>query len=579
MLSKLSYCLKIIYKYSKVSALLYVFFTVLIAILPAMILLVIEKLIDAIIYNSSNHLNIILWISVLFVSLLSTAIFAHITTLQKIRINKNLSLRFSRLYYTHLDSLDYACFENADSQNTIARLGNSLYEKFVNLYEVFCVTLSSLLGVITYVSLFIQASLWVLAVFPFVAISIYLIDSKNLRLMKQLQDRQSLDERLASYLEKLCINKHALFELKIFGAAQYIIGLFSSKSKKLHKELQSKYIHLQRNLFLGTLIAIIWIALIVYFLCDAIINKRITIGLFASLIGGAYSLISSIQSFSYLSSVLAQESVIVEHYQKFLSFKKRDKSEITINNLAIIEFRNVFFSYPNTNSLVLNNISFIINPAMTTALVGKNGSGKSTIIKLLLRLYSPTSGHIFINDTDIQNIRTEDLHKLFSVAFQDFSQYCLTLEENLTLGNSKIAENKLGEIADNFFHGQELNLDTLLGKYSDNGRDLSLGQWQRLVLARLSLSSSEYLIMDEPTASLDPIAESNLYTSMQSLLKKRGALVISHRLASSKMANTILVIDNGQLVQQGIHDELVIIPGLYSEMWQLQSSWYVEDAI
>jgi len=321
MLKRIYSCLKIIYKYSPIAAFLYLVFSIIMAVLPAIILIITERLINSIAIGSAHiKTEIFLWILLLFLSLLFMAILTFINGIQKIKINKTLSIKFSLFFYKQITALEYSNFENADSQNTFSRLGNSLYERIVDMYEIFCATFSALLGFVAYAALFVQVSLWTLILFPIVAISIYIIDSKNLKIMKQLQDRQSLDERFASYLEKICLNKHALFELKVFGAAKYIIQLFSSKSKKLHKELYNEYTYLQRNLFIGALISILWIALIIYHLSDAIIKAEVSIGLFATLIGGAYSLVSSIQSFSYLSSVLTQESVVMVHYQNFFSF-------------------------------------------------------------------------------------------------------------------------------------------------------------------------------------------------------------------------------------------------------------------
>jgi ABC-type multidrug transport system fused ATPase/permease subunit len=271
----------------------------------------------------------------------------------------------------------------------------------------------------------------------------------------------------------------------------------------------------------------------------------------------------------------------MEHYYKFLSLPEiqNDGVQLTGEPPHIV-FENVVFAYPNTDAKILNGVSFDVKQGERVALVGENGAGKSTIVKLLCRLYKPDSGRILINGTDIQSVEAASLRRVFSVVFQDFCKYTLTLRENVAFGDlSKLHDDnairaalKMG-LADGI-----AGLDTPLGKLEENGADISGGQWQRIAVARACLPDSAFVILDEPTASLDPVAESNMYHSFAEVLKNRGCIMISHRLASARMADKIIVLSEGVVSEMGGHADLMAAGGLYSRMFVSQSAWYSSTA-
>lgn len=218
------------------------------------------------------------------------------------------------------------------------------------------------------------------------------------------------------------------------------------------------------------------------------------------------------------------------------------------------------------------------------SLVGENGAGKSTIVKLLCKLYQPSSGRITINGIDINDIPVCELKKIFSVVFQDYASYSLTLRENIAFGDiDKIADDTaladaMGQgLAIGILENLHRNLDTNLGKIEENGVDLSGGQWQRIAISRACLSDSSFIILDEPTAALDPVAEAEMYRTFAAVLEKKGCILISHRLASAKMADRIYVLKDGVVAEKGSHEELLARGGLYESMFRSQSSWYQEQ--
>ena len=210
--------------------------------------------------------------------------------------------------------------------------------------------------------------------------------------------------------------------------------------------------------------------------------------------------------------------------------------------------------------------------------MGGNGSGKTTIIKLLCGLYQPTSGRILFDDCDLKNLSSSEIGKVIKVVFQDFFQYEMTIRENIGFGNlDRISHDmELQNVLD-AVHLEELKrlgLDTPLGKLEPAGIDLSRGQWQRLAVSRIFLNDTGFAVLDEPTASVDPVSEYNMYRLFYSLLKSRGSLMISHRLASAKMADHILVLKNGTIAEQGNHTELMEKQGFYYKLFCKQAEWY-----
>ena len=248
-----------------------------------------------------------------------------------------------------------------------------------------------------------------------------------------------------------------------------------------------------------------------------------------------------------------------------------------------IEFAAVGFRYPGTDVAVLNGVSFQIRAGQHYALVGANGSGKSTITKLMLGLYRPTSGKIVINGTPIEEWSQDALNGLFGVVFQDFARYSLSVRDNITLGSPASEDDSSAaaslELAglNGFVKHLPRGYDTPLGKVLAGGVDVSGGQWQRLAMARSLASSAPVRILDEPTAALDPLAESEVYDSYSRVSAGLTTLFISHRLGSTKIADQILVIHGGVISESGTHTYLMRQNGLYAQMFAAQQSWYEAD--
>ncbi|MGI9077311.1 MAG: ABC transporter ATP-binding protein, partial [Gemmatimonadaceae bacterium] len=246
-----------------------------------------------------------------------------------------------------------------------------------------------------------------------------------------------------------------------------------------------------------------------------------------------------------------------------------------------IEFDQVTFRYPGTDNEVLKNVSFAVHPGEHVALVGENGSGKTTLVKLLCRLYDPTEGVIRIDGIDLRDLSLDDLRAELSVVFQDYARYQLTVRDNIWVGNvslpsdsPRIAEAARRTGADSIIQSLPKGYDTMLGRQFDQGAELSLGQWQKLALARAFLRETQLLVLDEPTAALDPRAEAEVFDQFQELAKGRTAILISHRLSTVRNTDRILVLVNGHIAEVGAHDELVERAGVYADLFETQARPY-----
>ena len=245
------------------------------------------------------------------------------------------------------------------------------------------------------------------------------------------------------------------------------------------------------------------------------------------------------------------------------------------------EFRNVCFNYPGSSRLILNKINFRIEAGERIALVGENGQGKTTLVKLLSRLYDPTSGKILLDGADLRDYDLEDLHREIGVIFQDFMKYDLTARENIGVG-------RIGQVKDDVLLREAAHksgatdvlaklpggLDQVLGRRFEGGVDLSGGEWQKFALARAYLRDSQVLILDEPTSSLDAAAEYEVFERFAELTRGRTALFISHRLSTVRMADRIVVIEDGGVSEDGTHQQLIDNGGRYAQLFEMQAASY-----
>ena len=246
-----------------------------------------------------------------------------------------------------------------------------------------------------------------------------------------------------------------------------------------------------------------------------------------------------------------------------------------------ISFENVSFQYPGSNIAVLTGVTLKITPGQIIALVGENGSGKTTMVKLLCRLYDPQKGMIAIDGVNLKDFRLSDLRRAISVVFQDYCHYNFTAAENVWLGSAdtpldmgRVVKAAEDAGADEVIRRLEKGYQTVLGKWFHGGAELSMGEWQKVALARAFLRDSQFLILDEPTSSLDPKAEAEVFVKFLELIKGKTAILISHRLSTVRAADCIYFLKDGEVIERGTHDQLITLKGEYAKLFEIQAANY-----
>jgi len=576
--------ISIMFRYAPGFTVLKLFQIGLSAVLAPLSIYFTQRIIDTvsgIITNGDNWNGLVPWLALLiFAMLFSSLGGGFLNGILYISIKRKLNIGMTPDVVEKFKRLDYVCFEDKDVQDTLQRMSSDPQDKVFQLFLTILGVLECMIGVVGAALIFAQVGWWFVVGFLVLLVPMTWLDFKAANMTNTMYNNQSTDERKMHYFGGLMSNKSSLFELKIFRAVDYITGKWRGISREVLNTRLKTTIRAHKYFLIVTILFKCWSFFIVLSLLAVVVSGNITIGLFTALIASTGSVLGNADMLSHAMQNLRQRYLLTEHYYKFVSLP-----EIQIGGKPLtdapphIVFENVVFTYPKTDVKILNGVSFEVKQGERVALVGENGAGKSTVIKLLCRLYKPDSGRILINGMDIQTVDVAALRRVFSVVFQDFCKYTLTLRENVAFGDlSKLHEDNVLQDALKMGLADGIaELDTPLGKLEENGVDISGGQWQRVAVARACLPDSAFVILDEPTASLDPVAESNMYHSFAEVLKNRGCIMISHRLASAKMADKIVVLSEGVVSETGGHSDLMAAGGLYSRMYESQSAWYVHD--
>ncbi len=390
---------------------------------------------------------------------------------------------------------------------------------------------------------------------------------------------KGLTSRLIIYYLSVMLNIHLIKEIKMYGLSAFFMGKHEKEFKNLEKELN----HVRKKqLYIPQLWNAVYLAvsiLSMYWIVSNIIKGEISLGGMVGIIQSISLFCASCQWLVFSFSNLGVSQLFFYRLKEIENLASNQEHKYVLSAMPedrTIKFENVSFSYNDTDK-TLSNINLTLYPNDNIAIVGENGSGKSTLIKLLCRLYKPTEGVITMGGVDISTIDINVWYKEFSVLFQDFGKYNLSISENVTIGNSEQSNNKARFIKACEDAGFELNCypsaNHMLGR-EFYGNDLSGGQWQRLSLARSFFSGGSVIIFDEPTSAIDPKAEAYLFDTFYELSKGQTSIMITHRLGGLKHVNRIIVLASGELVEDGSPEELLKKEGYYSYLYNTQKKQY-----
>jgi ATP-binding cassette subfamily B protein len=398
--------------------------------------------------------------------------------------------------------------------------------------------------------------------------------------------RQTPVRRQLDYLRVLGGSKETAKELKLFGLSKFLTERFTRLSDEVYEENVALS---RRKLIAGSLLCIVgslgYYAAYVYVIWQTVIGA-LTIGSLYFLAGAILQASTNIQQiFSTLSGV-ADQALFLTDLLAFFEMQPtiRSKPDALPAPRPIMhgfEFRNVSFAYPGTSRLILKNLDFTLHPGERVALIGENGQGKTTIVKLITRLYDPTEGEVLLDGIDLREYSLEDLYREIGVIFQDFMRYEMTAHENVAVGRIEDIEDLEAietathkSLADEVVARLPGGYEQMLGRRFENGVDLSGGEWQKLALARAYLRDAQLLVLDEPTAALDARSEYAVFKRFAELTEGKMALFISHRFSTVRMADRIVVLADGQIAEDGSHAQLMALGGSYAEMFEMQAASY-----
>jgi len=497
------------------------------------------------------------------------------------RYSKHISIKIME----HASRLDLISFEDPLFYDKMERARVQGTDRIVMIQSTGLliqqmVTTVSLAGGIIFLSP------WILLVLVACVIPAFMGETHFAFMGYSLNFKQTPAKREMDYLRIVGGSKESAKELKLFGLASFLVNRYTKLSNELHAENTGLA---KKRLWVGAAFTLLS-ALGYYGSYAFVIYKTVTgkldIGTFTFMTGAIALASSNIQAVFTTFSTIADQAMFITDLLDFFNLQPRVFSKP--NGLPAprpirqgFEFQDVSFSYPGQTRLVLSNVSFQLRPTERIALVGENGQGKTTIVKLLTRLYDPSGGRILLDGVDLREYQLEDLWKEVGVIFQDFMRYDMTAGENIAIGRIEDQDNVFRvrsaaqkSLAEQVIRKLPKGYEQILGRRFEGGVDLSGGEWQKIALARAYLRDAQVLILDEPTAALDARSEHEVFERFAELTKGKMALLISHRFSTVKMADRILVLENGRIAEQGAHDQLLLNKGRYAEMFELQAASY-----
>lgn len=407
---------------------------------------------------------------------------------------------------------------------------------------------------------------------------------RNSRISNRMRVQQSESERYSYYLNMVLTGLPFAKEIRLFGIGEELRKRYQALRSRLRQTRLQLAWQWARNDLLADLISALAMAAGVVMIYFQMRSGTMSIGGLALLYGGLQRGKSSFGGVLGSLASLYEDSLFIGHYYDFLAMPETVRAPVihkpvpkTIRQGLTLE--NVSFRYPETSRDVLTDISLTIRAGEHVALVGENGSGKTTLLKLLCRFYDPTEGRILLDGTDIREFDPAELRTRYAALFQDFVRYQMTAAENIRMGDitvpagdPAIAQAMYQARAESFIAKLPLGLETPLGRMFENGAELSEGQWQRVALARVLLRKSPIALLDEPTSMLDARAERELLAAFVEALKGRTAIVVSHRLTTVQSADRIVMLADGQLVEDGSHTALLTRKGAYASLFASRSA-------
>ena len=477
-------------------------------------------------------------------------------------------------------AIDYLAFETVATQDLLLRVTEDMEVKFTRVIRSVNTAISlviQVLGVLYAVAVF---NWWIVVVYIIIMIPTIILTFRNGRVIYQEEKKVGFITRQMNYLSDILANRATVNERSLFGFSSFFNQRFI-KAHLYRSNYNTKVLARETSWsMLVNVVLSIFTIFIIFVLSPQLQSGSLSVGLFTSIVGNLI-ILSKIVAFQS-SELILEFSTHYEYAKDFQEFTQMERTKSDNENngsdlsFESLDIRNLWFKYKDSEKYILKGVNLSLQRGKSYSLVGLNGAGKSTLVKIMVGLYREYEGEIFLNGKNLKSYEFTDLRKIFSVVSQDFAKYYVTLKENITFGDEKGDIQKVfGQMKlDGMVQNLPMKENTYLGKIYEGGIDISGGEWQRIAVARALYQNSPFMIMDEPTASLSPTAESVIYRQFMNMAYNKTLFMISHRLGSTKITDDIIVLDHGRIIESGSHDDLMMNNNIYAQLFRKQSEMY-----
>lgn len=505
----------------------------------------------------------------------------YLQRMQQEYMNKYIS----NIIMEKVNELDMTFFDEAYTYDLIEKVNQDSISRCISMLNMMITlvqNITKLFGTVTIILVFdpMIALLCFLATIPIFMVSIAISKEQYLIFVKRMPEIRYVDS-----LKDLPIQYNNIKELKLFRAVPYIQNIMNTTYDKYIKEdkvIRKRYIRKQS---ITDTIQNITSYILRFFILFNVLKKQMTIGDLTMYIQAMENLESSIYLIMDIIATLYTDNLYIENLIELINTMPNNENNYLEfpGSFRVIEFKNVSFKYPSADKYSLRNVNLKIEDQKAYALVGENGSGKTTLIKLLMRLYDPTEGEILIDGINIKEYSKESIYKKIGVIFQDYIKYPLDVQANIGIGfveeiedwNRMLRASEKSK-ADIFISQLPQKYHSFLNKEYEEGMELSIGQWQKIAISRAYMNEdAAILILDEPSAALDPKAEYEMFHDFKQLTPNKASILITHRFSNVKLADKIFVMRDGELIEEGTHDQLISINSVYRELYNMQAESYV----
>jgi len=558
--------------------------------MPVALLYVGKLIIDQVVHLSSqeqgaDHTYLYQLIALEFTLAIVTDALSRITSLLDSLLGDSFSNYTSVKIMKHAATLDLEQSEDAEFYDKLERARQQTLGRTMLLSQAMA-QIQDIISMAFLVTGLLAFNPWLIVLLVVTILPSFIGESYFNNQNYSLTRSQTPERRELDYLRFLGASDETAKEVKIFNLGDFIISRFKRLSDQFYKD--NSKLAIRRSLW-GTFFSMLgstgYYAAYVFIIIKTV-NGTLTVGDLTFLAGSFRQLRTLTEGILLRFTTISQGAIYLTDFMEF--FEIQPVMQVSKNPIPFprpikegFTFENVGFKYRHSDNWANRHLNFTLHPGETLALVGENGAGKTTLVKLLARLYEPTEGRILLDGRDLKDYDPDDLRLNLGVIFQDYLRYQMTLSNNIAVGNITQQDNAelikaaaKASTADTLADKLPLHYEQTLGKRFNNGVELSGGEWQKVALSRIYMKEAQVLILDEPTAALDARAEYEVFQRFSNLTKGKSAVLISHRFSTARLADRILVLDKGQLLEIGTHEELLAQNGRYAELFNLQAKGY-----